>query len=194
MLKIIEGHNGSDYFWIMPVKIKDMNKNTDNSNNVIECRELEISINEDTIDLFLRPILIECFNDYLPENEARQIGFMNYINPEAYTSFEWNLTYNYFSFDDVKKIINQVEMVKQLLVENKTNEKFAEIEKLVYWLPKYLTGEEYGPINYQGTQEELIESRKKDVLEFYNDFIEYMQNMLKEGEKLGYNLISFMGP
>ena len=48
LIEIIEGHNPSSYFWIMPVKVKDMTKDIDDMDNIDEYRKLEISIEEGT--------------------------------------------------------------------------------------------------------------------------------------------------
>lgn len=72
MIKIKKGHDSSSYFWIMPVKVKDINKNTNNMDNVDECKDLEISIEEEDINSFLRPILLEIFNDYLYANKKKK--------------------------------------------------------------------------------------------------------------------------
>ena len=50
-IPIVEGHDGSSYFWIMPVR--HIAVSDDNWNGIEECREQEISIEEDDIGEFL---------------------------------------------------------------------------------------------------------------------------------------------
>lgn len=68
LIEIIEGHDDSSYFWIMPVKVKDMTKDANDIDNVDEYRKLEISIEEENIRAFLFPLLLKYFDDGLPEN------------------------------------------------------------------------------------------------------------------------------
>ena len=53
MFRIINGHNDSSYFWIMPVKVRDITQKIYNSEDVDEMRACEISIEEDDVQLFL---------------------------------------------------------------------------------------------------------------------------------------------
>lgn len=103
MIQIKKGSVGSSYFNIVPVKINDINKDTNDDNNVIEYNDVAISIEEDDISNYLLPILLKHFNDDLHENKKR-----SYVSVEHYTigyesSFEWHLTYNYYTFDDIRK-------------------------------------------------------------------------------------------
>lgn len=109
MIEIVEGHNSSSYFWIMPVKYKYNKNKEDYWNNVEELRELEISIEEDIID-----------------------------------------TYFIVDFDCWK---------------------------------------ESDIIKYN-----VVKDRKFIIVDFYNRFIGYIENMMIEGKNKGYDLISVMGP
>ena len=71
LIEIKEWHDSSSYFWIMPVKVRDMTKNADDIDNVDEYRKLEISIEEENIRAFLFPLLLKYFDDDLPENKQR---------------------------------------------------------------------------------------------------------------------------
>ena len=194
MIKIIEGHNSSSYFWIMPVKIKDINKNTNDMNNVDEYRELEISIEEEDIDSYLRTILLDVFNDELPENKKREVGLVKYINPEAYSTFEWYLTYNFFTFDDIKKLIDKIKKIIELLKNDYNNAELNEIKLkydwIIYGLPEYDKKKDYS----REEKDILIKENIDLIIDFYERFIKYMENMIEEGTKKGYKLISFMGP
>lgn len=194
MIKIVEGHNSSSHFWIMPVKIKDMNKNTNDIDNVDEYRKLEISIEEEDVDSYLRPILLEIFNDELPENKKREIDLVHYINPEAYSTFEWYLTYNFFTFEDIEELINRIKRISKLLKNDYNNVELDRIKLNYDWLI-------YGLAEYDRKREYSIEEKDKMIkenidliIDFYERFIKYMEIMKNEGKEKGYNLISFMGP
>ncbi len=195
IIEIIEGHDPSSYFWIMPVKIKDINKNTDDVDNVEECRELEISIEEEDIRSYLFPLLLEFFNDELEENKKRNVD-MNYyyIRPEVGSSFEWNLTYNYYTYEDIESLIQKIKYISELLETDYNNPELDEIKKdydwLKYDLPEYDRKKDY----LKEEIDKLIENNKHYIIYFYSRFIKYMENMIKVGREKGYTLISFMGP
>ena len=69
MTKIIKGHDTGSCFWIMPVKIKDINKDTNDIENVIEFKNAEISIEEEDFKSYLFPIVLKFFNDNLDMNQ-----------------------------------------------------------------------------------------------------------------------------
>ena len=194
MIEIKKGHDSSSYFWIMPVKVKDINKNTNNMDNIDECRDLEISIEEEDINSFLRPILLEIFNDDLDVNKKRKIDIVHYINPEADSTFEWYLTYNFFTLEDIEKIIERIKYIKKLLKEDYKNIELNDIKMnygwIIYDLPEYNKNKPYT----KEEQDNLVEKNIEIIIDFYNRFIEHMEKMIIEARKRGYNLISFMGP
>lgn len=194
MIQIIEGHNSSSYFWIMPVKIKDITKNTDDFNNVEEYRELEISIEEEDIRAYLFPILLEFFDDNLEENKKRGVEYVQYINPEECSTFEWYLTYNYYTFENIENMINKIKELIALLNIDYNSKKLEEIKKQYDWL-LYETSEYNPNKNYTENEiNDIIERNKDMIIDFYERFIKYMQNMIIKGKEKGYSLISFMGP
>ena len=194
LIKIKEGHDGSSYFWIMPVKIKDTNKNTDDIDNIEECRELEISIEEEDIRAYLFPLLLEVFNDELEANKKRNVEMINYIRPEVTSSFEWYLTYNFFEYEDIENLIERIKHISILLEKDYNNPQLDEIKMdydwLIYFLPEYDRKKEYS----KEEKDKLIENNKNYIIDFYSRFTKYMENMIKEGKEKGYTLISFMGP
>ena len=194
IIKIIEGHNSSSYFWIMPVKIKDMNKNTDAMDNVEECSELEISIEEEDIRSYLFPLLLEAFDDELEVNKKRNVDMIEYIRPQVTSSFEWYLTYNFFTIENIENLINRIKYISELLETDYNNPELDEIkidyDWLIYALPEYDRKKEYSKEEI----DKLIENNKHYIINFYSRFIKYMENMIKQGKEKGYTLISFMGP
>ena len=68
-IPIVEGHDGGSCFWIMPVR--HVEASDDNWYGIEECREQEISIEEDDIGEFLHFFLDKYFDPDYPYGEAR---------------------------------------------------------------------------------------------------------------------------
>ena len=166
---IVDGHYGSSYFWISPVRVIDFS-NTNSSDNVARNRGIEISIEEDDVYTYLTPFLYKYFEDKLEANKKRiEYQWIDDDGNEQVSvikGFEWYLTHNFFSFASMEKIIQEIANTIDILTSGKKNE-FT--EKL------------------KDTEIEL-------VIDFYKRFIYRMEYMMKVGIEKGYDLISFMGP
>lgn len=68
---IVDGHDSSSYFWIMPVRVIDF-ENTADLDSVAEMRSAEISIEEDDVAEYLTPFLYKYFDEELTENKNRK--------------------------------------------------------------------------------------------------------------------------
>ncbi len=184
---IVDGHDGSSYFWIMPVRVIDYS-DTDYMENVTEMRSSEISIEEDDVNQYLTPFLYKHFDEELEANKKRC----------GAKGFEWYLTYNFFTFDCVTKILNDIRDTIDALSFGRENEFTAELKvkrgmatyELIY--AKKLSEEERKAYNDNRPKEDDTEVEL--IIDFYKRFIYRMEYMLKVGEEKGYNLISFMGP
>lgn len=108
---IVDGHDSSSYFWIMPVRVIDYS-DTDNSQNVAEMRSAEISIEEDDVAQYLTPFLYKYFDDELEANKKRKSA----------DGFEWYLTYNFFTFASIKNSLNDIRDTIDVLSSGLTNE------------------------------------------------------------------------
>lgn len=169
---IVDGHNGSLYFWIMPVRIVD-DTDTNDMDAVAEMKSVEISIEENDVYQYLTPFLDKYFDDELDANKKR----VNYYwedndgneCPSYVSGFDWNLTYNFYSFDAVANILNDIKDTADGLSCGKPNEYTAN-----------------RPTKYDADVELIID--------FYRRFIYRMEYMMTVGKEKGYNLISFMGP
>lgn len=119
---IVDGHDSSSYFWIMPVRVMDYD-DTDNFGNVAEMRSIEISVEEDDVGQYLSPFLDKHFDEELDANRNRYDA----------RGFEWYLTYNFFTFSSVMDILRDIrdtidalslgqetEYTKEVLRDNKT--------------------------------------------------------------------------
>lgn len=167
---IVDGHDPSSYFWIMPARVIDYSS-TDNLDNVAEMRSSEISIEEHDVFQYLTPFLYKYYDDELKANKSRiEYQFIDEDGNEQVSrisGFEWNLTHNFFTFDSVAKMLKDIRDTIVALSSGDENEFSVKVKK--------------------DTKPELI-------IDFYNRFIYRMEYMMKVGKEKGYDLISFMGP
>ena len=184
---IVDGHDSSSYFWIMPVRVIDP-ENTADLDSVAEMRSAEISIEEDDIEQYLTPFLYQYFDEKLPENKKRKDA----------SGFEWYLEHNFFTFDSMALILKDIENTIDALSSGRETEytqtlkikRGASTSQLAY--AKNPTAEEVEEYNADCPTED--DTAVALVVDFYQRFLYRMEYMLKVGKEKGYNLISFMGP
>lgn len=184
---IVDGHDSSSYFWIMPVRVVD-DTDTDSMDNIAEMRSNEISIEEDDVSQYLTPFLYKYFDENLSANKNRNDA----------NGFEWYLTYNFFTFESMTKILNDIKDTVDALCTGRDNEYTSELKikrgtatyELLY--AKELTAEEIKEYNANRPTEDDTEINL--IIDFYRRFIYRMEYMINVGREKGYNLISFMGP
>jgi len=198
---IVDGHDSSSYFWIMPVRIIDYT-NTNDIDSVAEMRSSEISIEEDDVAQYLTPFLYKYFDDELEANrkriEWRWIDDDGKEQISAVSGFEWYLTHNYFTFDSMSKVLADIKETASVLSEGRENEFTSELKikrgtatyQLLY--AKNLSEDEIEEYNANRPTEDDTELAL--VLDFYRRFIYRMEYMMNVGKEKGYDLISFMGP
>lgn len=171
-IRIVDGHNSSSYFWIMPVRVID-DTNTDNIDNVAEMRSIEISIEESDVYRYLTPFLFHYFDAELEANKKRMKHYWTEDDGNKcatyYEGFEWNLTHNFYTMDSVRSILKDISDTADALSEGRKTDFISKIRM------------------------ESAEEREL-VIDFYRRFIFRMEYMLRVGEEKGYDLISFMGP
>ena len=184
---IVDGHDSSSYFWIMPVRVID-SENTADLDSVAEMRSAEISIEEDDVAQYLTPFLYKYFDEELTENKKRK----------DVSGFEWYLEHNFFTFDSMALILKDIEDTVDALISGRETEYTQKLKikrgtatyQLVY--AKNLTAEEVAEYNAnRPTEDDTAEAL---VVDFYQRFLYRMEYMMKVGKEKGYNLVSFMGP
>lgn len=184
---IVDGHDSSSYFWIMPVRVIDF-ENTADLDSVAEMRSAEISIEEDDVAQYLTPFLYKYFDEKLTENKKRK----------DVSGFEWYLEHNFFTFDSMALILKDIEDTVDALISGRETEYTQKLKlkrgtatyQLVY--AKNLTAEAVAEYNANRPTED--DTAVALVVDFYQRFLYRMEYMLKVGKEKGYNLISFMGP
>ncbi len=133
---IVDGHNGSSYFWIMPVRVIDYS-DTSNSDSVAEMGSVEISIEEDDVGKYLMPFLNKHFDDELEANKKRQVS-----------GFEWYLTHNFFTFDSMLGVLKDISDTIDVLTSRGENEftqklKDVEVELIIDFYHRFTYRMEY---------------------------------------------------
>ena len=186
-IRIVDGHDSSSYFWIMPVRVIDYS-NTENLDSVAEMRSTEISIEEDDVSQYLTPFLYKFFDDELEANKNRADA----------QGFEWYLTHNFFTFDSITSILNAINDTIDALDSGRDNEFTAKLREkrgtatyqLLY--ARDMSEDQIKAYNANGPTEENTEIDL--IIDFYRRFVYRMEYMMKVGKEKGYDLISFMGP
>ncbi len=186
-IRIIDGHNSSSYFWIMPVRGIDYS-DTDSIDNVAEMRSCEISIEEDDVAQYLTPFLYKYFDEELEVNKKRSDA----------NGFEWNLTYNFFTYHSVMGILDDMKDTIDALSSGRETEFTVKLKqkrgsaanRLIY--AKGLSEEQIAEYNANRPKEDDTEIEL--IIDFYHRFIYRLEYMMKVGKEKGYDLISFMGP
>lgn len=184
---IVDGHDSSSYFWIMPVRVLDFS-DTDKIGNIAEMRSVEISIEENDVDQYLTPFLYKYFDKNLDANKCRSDA----------NNFEWYLTHNFYTYESINRILTDIkDTIKALSIGNVTEytsqlkvKRGIAASKLIY--AKDLTTEQIAEYNENRPKED--DTAIELIIDFYNRFVYRIEYMMKIGEEKGYNLISFMGP
>lgn len=184
---IVDGHDSSSYFWIMPVRVIDF-EDTADLDSVAEMRSAEISIEEDDVAQYLTPFLYNYFDEELEENKKRK----------DVSGFEWYLEHNFFTFDSMAQILKDIEDTVDALISGRETEYTQKLKikrgtatyQLVY--AKNLNEEEIAEYNANRPTED--DTQVALIVDFYQRFLYRMEYMMKVGKEKGYNLISFMGP
>lgn len=184
---IVDGHNCSSYFWIMPVRVIDY-ENTSSRDNVAEMRSVEISIEEDDVAQYLTPFLYKYFDENLEANKNRQ----------NVTGFEWYLEHNFFTYDSMRNVLKDIKDTMDAISSERTNEHTVKFKKK-RGTPTYQLDDAEDLTEEQTAEHNENKPHKNDtknelILDFYRRFIYRMDYMIKVGEEKGYDLISFMGP
>ncbi len=180
-IPIIDGHDSSSYFWIMPIKItKDMPDNV-----IYEKHKEEISIEEDDVSDFLGILLDKYFNRELTVKVRKAEA--PYEEPRG--EFECYLEHNVYSYDDIKKMLAEIRKIVFLLETDYDNLELAPYKK------KFSVYKFSDDFDWNSTQEEkdkIIHDNIHIAIDFYNRFVFRMEQMLESSPD--YEMISFMGP
>ena len=162
-----------------------MKRDSDPSNpmGAKECREEEVSIDDGDVGDYLYWFLIDHFDP------AMQKSFRQYGDCGSLTDFEWNLEYNVFTYQSIRKMLQKIRRMTNLLEKDYDNPKLDSLKKnfSAYALVpnlRWKTAESEHP--------RLIKENIGQVVHFYRRFCNRMEQMMEHAPD--YSLISFMGP
>lgn len=179
-IEIKEGHDSSSYFWFRPVKVRLEEKVTDD--DVTELDE-EFSIEEGDVECFLAYFFYKHFDNELIYNKRRYEEGMGFI-----AGFEWYLTYNFFTYESIRTLAEDIENAARLLREDFDNPILADLKKsfsIFYMCPRddkdYIEGNSANIRNHIDV-----------VTDFYGRFTRRILQMLDNNPDT--DLISIMGP
>ncbi|MBO4693332.1 MAG: hypothetical protein J5659_02915 [Clostridia bacterium] len=198
---IVDGHDSSSYFWIMPVRVVDYS-DTNGIDTIAEMRSIEISIEEDDVAQYLTPFLYKYFDQDLEANKWRD--YQKWVDEDGteHTScvegFEWYLTHNFYTYEAMAKILTDINDTIDALSTGRDNEYTAKLREkrgtatyeLLY--AKNLTDEQVKAYNDNRPTEDDTEIDL--IIDFYRRLVYRLEYMMKVGKEKGYDLISFMGP
>lgn len=136
---IVDGHDSSSYFWIMPVRVIDY-KDSASLDSVAEMRSAEISIEENDVGQYLTPFLYKYFDEELKANKKRR-----YV-----TGFEWYLEHNFFTYDSIRNILGDIKDTieafssgRETEYTKKLKETNTEIELIIDFYHRFIYRMEY---------------------------------------------------
>lgn len=179
-IEIKEGHDSSSYFWFRPVTVKLGEKIRDE--DVTEFDE-EFSIEESDVECFLAYFFYKHFDNELIYNKRRFEDGLGFIN-----GFEWYLTYNFFTYESVRALAEDIEGVAELLKSDFDNPALTDVKKsfsIFYMCPSddkdYIEGNSANIGKHIGV-----------VINFYKRFAKRILQMLDNNPDT--DLISIMGP
>lgn len=178
-IMIVEGHDYSSYFWIMPVM-----PSKEAILKMKECQEEEISIEENDIYDFLYYFLKKYFDPSFPYDKSRS-DFGEIV-------FEWNLEYNLYSYDTMNKMLNEIEECAELLDSDFDNPRLSGLKEYFKWYDFIDDDDKWAKKTDKAKAEEIIKRNIHVAADFYKRFIRRIRSMMKNAPE--YNLISFMGP
>lgn len=185
LIRIIEGGCGGSYFNIFPIKVINENDDTDAIDNVEEMRDEAIAIEEENVNSFLYPLLKKHFNSDLLENKNRS---------DEKNEFEWYLTNNFYTCNNIEEMIKDIKEIVTLLKNDYENPKLDFIKKNYSWVLYLDSRVDSRNIPKNSECYDLIKPYIDEIINFYKRFIYYLEKMMINGKKNGFELITFIGP
>ena len=183
---IYNGHDPGGCFWILPVKCHSTERVGWES--VEECKSAEISLDELDVDGLLAYFFKKHFDKTLLYNQQRYDdagGIKGICFPAA---FEWNLTYNFYSYDAIRAMLNDIRLIMDALGSTGLDAVPQELSKdIKNWFFTFCD-----PSLDQAAAESLAYSNPSCVIDYYRQFIRCMDEMMDSYPN--WPLISIMGP
>lgn len=142
------------------------------------------------------------YDEELEANKKRVVHYWNSNDGNTqivyYNGFEWYLTYNYYTYGSVKKILKDINDTIDALLAGRETEYTAKLKEKRGWdsyellYTKNLSQEQIDEYNANRPKED--DTKAELIIDFYRRFVHRMEYMMKAGKEKGYDLIPFMGP
>lgn len=181
-IEVKEEHDPSSYFCFQPVIIEKSNKITWKDTR---CLEEKFLIEEGDIECFLFCFLKKYFDERLLYNRERYDECGGYIH-----HFEWYLTDNFYTYESLEKMCDEILDVARLLETDYDNTKLDSIKD--YFSVYYLCDKEDQDYQNCNSSKEAIQRHVGVAIDFYRRFVERLRKMMKNNPNT--ELISVMGP
>lgn len=180
-IEIIEGYDDSSCFNFRPVLLNESGKILLEE---VVCIEEIFSIEEGNIECFLWYFLRKYFDGNLTYNKRRYDEDLDvYIG-----SFEWYLTHNFYTYDTLRKMVEEIENMATLLETDYNNPILDGVKEnfsIFYMCDRndedYINGD-YG----------AIPKHISVVTDFYRRFAKRITAMMENNKEA--HVISVMGP
>ena len=175
-----EGHNPGTYYWIMPVAVDDCAAEI-YYDEVLECRDAQISVSELFVNYFMAYILEKHFNRDLEANRKRITT--DFGEPRQIRGFYRWLHHNFYTYGDMQLVLDEIAAVVEILRADRMD-----------GLPQEMADNiQRGLADSYFIDPDLdMERRMALVAETMKKAIGRIQKMMDENS--GYNLISVMAP
>lgn len=179
-IEIVEGHDSSSYFWFKPVILKESGKIL--WDDVIELDE-EFSIEETDIDCFLSYFFYKYFDENLTYNKRRYDCNGGYIS-----GFEWNLTHNFYTYDGLNDMVQEIDEIAYLLEFDYHN---PYLDAIKWYFPNSYLCYLSDPDVINGNHS-VIQNHIDVVIDFYKRVTKRITIMMENNRNA--DAISIMGP
>lgn len=176
-IEILEEYDPGGYFIIGAATVDDGFEDIDYF--TIYTYDDNFYIDEGDIDSFLWYFLKKYFDEELSYNTRRGAfvsGFERWGEP------------NYFTYQSIELMLQDMEEKRALLMSDFHNEKLAELKK---WFSIFYMCEPEDE-DYKNPQSDSVERNIGVVIDFYRGFIDRMRNIMKSHPES--NVIAFLGP
>jgi hypothetical protein len=132
-ISIVDGHDGSSYFWIQPVRVIDFS-DTNGIDNIAEMKSVEVSIEEDDVNQYLTPFLYKYFDNELDANKKRVEFYDNEVEEISYVNgFEWYLTHNFYTYSSITSMLEDIKDTIDALSSGRETEFTAKLKEKRGW-------------------------------------------------------------
>ena len=178
-IEIIRGHNPMDYFWIRPVMFVVDEKKKIHDVIVHD----EISIQEENVEHFLYFFFKKYYNNKLWCNP-----YFEYDHRQS-DEFEWFFTNNYYTYDTINKMCDEILEVANLFEVDYFSPKLTEVKKSLYFC---LQCEKRCKDWNRDLCRYSIQEQVGVLVRFYRKFVNFVREIMKNNPQT--TIMTIMGP